>query len=296
MRRRVHRRNGAFRVIVKGAPSTARRHAEDHGVRLSDVKRHPRFDEVTADADADWQALGEWAGEGPYDPPFPAGTLLYYSELRGKEYVANASRATQVLRAAEQGRYAAAGAFHTAGGIVYSYDLAIGDLRGDLIQDFRILDKKRSPSTTTSKHIGYLLREYPRARVVSDLGMERRHRSNPSSYRQTRRENFFRERGATAAQARELAWAENEALDRDWEYEWGDDPEADVSWMDAEQLREYEDGNLEVLAVLLKDEEGEVLASLGGVSIYGDSEGRKHVREVEAELALEALADMGEIG
>jgi hypothetical protein len=87
----------------------------------------------------------------------------------------NASKSVEkVLRAAEGGRYAAAGAFHTAAGIVYSYDLPIGDLRPGLIPDFRILDKKESPSVTTSKHIGYLQRAYPKAQIVRSI----EHRGN----------------------------------------------------------------------------------------------------------------------
>lgn len=90
--------------------------------------------------------------------------------------------------------------------------------------------------------------------------------------------------------AKALADAEREAEERGWAVEWDHDPEAETDWMDEEQLRDFENGRLEVLNALLTDEDGNVLASLGGVALYGNSEGRATARVVEAELAVEALS------
>lgn len=93
--------------------------------------------------------------------------------------------------------------------------------------------------------------------------------------------------------ARELARAEAEAERRGWTYEWEYDEEADTSFLDAKGLADLEAGRTELLAVVLRDQNGNVLESLGGVHVRAhrgiqDPQGRV----VEAELALEALSKM----
>lgn len=77
----------------------------------------------------------------------------------------NSAQSDKVMRAAESSRYGAAGAFRTSGGVVYSYDLPIARFDYPPV----VLDKKRSPSTTTSKHIGFVRRAWPNARVVEKV-------------------------------------------------------------------------------------------------------------------------------
>jgi hypothetical protein len=88
-----------------------------------------------------------------------------------------------------------------------------------------------------------------------------------------------RKRGAVA-----LAKAEQEATARGWAVEWSEDPDGwdSLGDIDPETVKE-------ILSAVLKDENGEVLASLGGI-VDPD---RAYGRVVEAELALEALSEQG---
>ena len=89
---------------------------------------------------------------------------------------------------------------------------------------------------------------------------------------------FFREQGA-GKNSEELAQAEQEAEERGWKVEWSQDE-------DEYQMGDEEKMPNEVLCATLKDKDGHVLESLGGI---GDPS-RDYARMVEAELALEALA------
>lgn len=97
---------------------------------------------------------------------------------------------------------------------------------------------------------------------------------------------FFKEHGATvyghAAQvAYDLARAEKWARDEGIEFEWKDDPDS---------YRDYSDSEPGVMVFefcVAVNEDGEVLASLGGV---GDAS-TEYRRVVEAELALEAMRE-----
>ncbi len=84
--------------------------------------------------------------------------------------------------------------------------------------------------------------------------------------------------------ARALAHAEQEATARGWYVEWFDDPEGwdSLGDIDPETVKE-------VLYAVLKDENGEVLTSLGSIA----DPDRTYGRVVEAELALEALSNAG---
>lgn len=77
----------------------------------------------------------------------------------------------------------------------------------------------------------------------------------------------------------ELAKAEQYAFDHDWSVDWEEDSEP-YQMGDAET-----DVPREVLCAVLRDAEGNVLASLCGI---GDPD-RNYRRVVEAELALEAM-------
>ncbi len=100
---------------------------------------------------------------------------------------------------------------------------------------------------------------------------------------------FFRKNaggvvGREDESARALAHAEQEATARGWYVEWFDDPEGwdSLGDIDPETVKE-------VLYAVLKDENGEVLASLGSIA----DPDRTYGRVVEAELALEALSGAG---
>jgi hypothetical protein len=88
----------------------------------------------------------------------------------------------------------------------------------------------------------------------------------------------FRAQGALA-----LAKAERYSTDHEWVAFWEWDEDADLSWMSEEERnREHE-----VLCCLLKDADGNVLASLGGIT----DPDRNYQRVIVAELALEAVVN-----
>lgn len=91
--------------------------------------------------------------------------------------------------------------------------------------------------------------------------------------------------------AQELARAERYAQDHDWRVAWEHDHYADDSfveiWDEAER-DEWRNQEHECLTAVLYNEAGEVLASLGGI-FDPDVD---YIREVNAELALEALANI----
>jgi hypothetical protein len=90
--------------------------------------------------------------------------------------------------------------------------------------------------------------------------------------------------------AKSLARAEAESEKRGWTVEWEHDQDADTSWMDPEQLDDYQSGRTEILSAQLLDENGEVLESLGGIALNARSSTRDpYGRVVEAEMAQEAL-------
>lgn len=93
--------------------------------------------------------------------------------------------------------------------------------------------------------------------------------------------------------ARALAQAEAEAERRGWTYEWSYDEDADISFLDEKGLADLEAGRTELLQVLLRDQNGNVLESLGGVHVRAHRGVQDpYGRVVEAELALEALSRM----
>jgi hypothetical protein len=89
--------------------------------------------------------------------------------------------------------------------------------------------------------------------------------------------DFFRKHGS-ARNAEDLARAEQVASENDWTFTWDFDPEP-------YELGDDEQHPNEVLTVILKDNQGNVLASLGGIA----DPSREYRRVVEADLAAEAL-------
>lgn len=101
--------------------------------------------------------------------------------------------------------------------------------------------------------------------------------------------DFFRKQaGGAVGYSAETAWrlaaAEQEATARGWTVEWDHDPEGWDSLGDIDP-----DTVNEVLYAVLRDEDGNVLGSLGSI-VDPD---RNYSRVVEAELALEALNEEG---
>jgi hypothetical protein len=87
--------------------------------------------------------------------------------------------------------------------------------------------------------------------------------------------------GQRAVCALQLARAEQYADDNDWQTEWVDDDCPDLSWMsEQEQAQPHE-----VLGCVLKDADGNVLASLWGIT----DPDAGYIRVVKAELASEAV-------
>lgn len=87
--------------------------------------------------------------------------------------------------------------------------------------------------------------------------------------------------GHRAECALSLARAEECARDYEWQAEWVWDDDADLSWMTDDERQQPH----EVLGCVLKDDVGNVLASLWGIT----DPDRAYMRVIEAELADEAL-------
>jgi hypothetical protein len=87
--------------------------------------------------------------------------------------------------------------------------------------------------------------------------------------------------GHRAECALDLARAEQHAHENDWQAEWVADEFADLSWMPDEEQRQPH----EVYGCLLKDDNGNVLASLWGITDFDNA----YMRVVAAELAAESL-------
>lgn len=88
--------------------------------------------------------------------------------------------------------------------------------------------------------------------------------------------------------ARAMAKAEEIAERLEWQFTWEEDPEP-YEMGDAET-----EMPAEVLTCLLRDENGNVIASLGGIGMSGNHrQDKEYGRVVEAELALEAAHEKG---
>lgn len=91
--------------------------------------------------------------------------------------------------------------------------------------------------------------------------------------------------------AKALAEAEAMAQDLELTVDWETDYDADTSWMDAKQLKQFEDGTLvPYYARVFNAERDYVLAALGGIFMLNT--GDAYSRVVEAELFQEAIAEL----
>lgn len=112
---------------------------------------------------------------------------------------------------------------------------------------------------------------------------------NPEIRERTR---FFAENAGYSAPpgryacALTLARAEAEANGRGFTVEWMHDPEADLSWADAETLRKIDNGTYGVLGCIVTDPDTDDVESLWGiVAAFEDP----YMHVVEAELSAEIL-------
>jgi hypothetical protein len=111
---------------------------------------------------------------------------------------------------------------------------------------------------------------------------------------------FFRSQGSyivgeCAKSALHLAKAEALALQLNWTCAWEYDDDPDYSFVEdwsEKDRKEFNSRNHECLVALMRNERREVVASLGGI-IDPDN---KYQRVIEAELALEGLAEWKPVG
>lgn len=91
------------------------------------------------------------------------------------------------------------------------------------------------------------------------------------------------------AYAMSLAVAESLGEQTGLTVTWDNEQDVDVSWMDAEQLADYQAGDIVMLAAVCRDASGAVLASCGNISLTGSWEDDPYRRVMDAELMAEAL-------
>ncbi len=74
-----------FRLVVKGTPEEARKEAEEYCIFAEDileVEHEEKFNETFLTAEARFHAISLWYSKGADDAPFPAGTLLWFREIK----------------------------------------------------------------------------------------------------------------------------------------------------------------------------------------------------------------------
>lgn len=104
---------------------------------------------------------------------------------------------------------------------------------------------------------------------------------------------FFRDRGADLPTAKKLLRAEEIAEEKGWKFTWEGEPGDWNDFLGDEDKIEDIDS---IEQVVLRDEDGRVLESLGGIAFAKRSSTRDNQdygREVEANLALEAASRLG---
>lgn len=93
--------------------------------------------------------------------------------------------------------------------------------------------------------------------------------------------------------AKALAKAEAQAELMNLRVEWESDYDADDSWMDAKQRKDFEDGKLiPMVCRMFNADKSQVLAALGGIFLYENEDAGTYQRVVEAELAQEAIQEI----
>lgn len=240
-----------------------------------------------------------------------------YERAMGETYSPNARKnVTAVIDAFQDGRARREATCSTDGKRIYSYSMLIAARMGADGEPTTgpgrvlVLDTRQSPSVTTSAQINAVRAAIPDAEVVTSFPVRATHAPNARRSRMktpqglTAAQTFFFEHagysyptGATAAKrkaarvenAKALAAAEPAANSRGWTFEWEYDDDPDTSWMSDEDLADLHSGRTELLSVLLKDEQGNVLDSLGGVHVKAPARNDPYVRVVEAEMAAQAL-------
>ena len=91
--------------------------------------------------------------------------------------------------------------------------------------------------------------------------------------------------------AKSLAEAEVKAQEYGLQVNWEDDYDSDTSWMDAEQLKDFEAGDLVPFCLrIFNADNSEVLAALGGIFLYVHKDNDDTKRVYEAECFQEAVA------
>lgn len=70
-----------FRVTVKGKPDQMLIASILYDIQVDDMEYSDRLGYTFATIEASYRAVQSWFLEPPLHPPFPDGTLLYYTEL-----------------------------------------------------------------------------------------------------------------------------------------------------------------------------------------------------------------------
>lgn len=71
----------ALHLIIKGNVAQATQAAHDHGISLNQIRTSSNCSETNARCASDYHARAvSWFAEAPTHAPFPAGTLLLFTE------------------------------------------------------------------------------------------------------------------------------------------------------------------------------------------------------------------------
>jgi hypothetical protein len=72
-------------LLIKGMKDEALEAAELRGIPVSDANQNPESNETTCVThEHNLTHVIDWFNEGPFEAPFPAGTLLWYG-IKNKE-------------------------------------------------------------------------------------------------------------------------------------------------------------------------------------------------------------------
>lgn len=70
----------SFKVIIKGNASEVIKAAEDRGLKIACIQKHPSYDECVAIIAGQTDKVTSWFCEGnKFEAPYQAGTLMWYS-------------------------------------------------------------------------------------------------------------------------------------------------------------------------------------------------------------------------
>jgi hypothetical protein len=73
-----------IQLHVKGTQADLLVASRAHGIDVTDVRTHPKFDETISRCrvDSNSDVIVRWYCEAPYVGPNPAGTLLFFSVVK----------------------------------------------------------------------------------------------------------------------------------------------------------------------------------------------------------------------